>query len=75
MRFNCLNQAIDNRCLIYHEQPEMCRSYPEPEMFARGGDLLPGCGYRVVKDRPAGERFEAALQREFERPERNLPDR
>ena len=68
MRFHCQNQGGDNRCRIYASRPEICRSYPEPEMFARGGGLLPGCGYRLVAQEEQGTRFERALQRALENP-------
>ncbi len=50
MRFHCTNLGDDNRCTIYPTRPEICRGYPKAEMFERGGSLLAGCGYRLVRE-------------------------
>ena len=65
-RFRCRNLGPDNRCQIYQSRPEICRRYPSPELFRRGGSLLPGCGYRVVHDPPKGEAFEQLLGRKLQ---------
>ncbi len=52
MRFHCANLGADNRCQIHEKRPEICRRYPSPGMFARGGNRLPGCGYRIKPKEP-----------------------
>lgn len=61
LRFGCRNLGPDSRCQIYESRPEMCREYPAPAMFERGGSLLNGCGYRVVNRSPNHEPFEDVL--------------
>lgn len=61
MRFHCSNLTKDNRCGIYATRPDMCRDYPQPEMFEKGGSLLPGCGYKLVPVRVAQRSFDRVL--------------
>ncbi len=49
LRFSCRNLTTEHRCGIYETRPDMCRTYPEPRMIELGGELLPGCGFTVVK--------------------------
>ena len=49
LRFRCSNLRADSRCGIYETRPDICRVYPQVEMFAKGGSLLAGCGYRLVR--------------------------
>ena len=37
LRFWCENLLEDRRCGIDATRPEMCRAYPSPVMFERGG--------------------------------------
>ena len=49
LRFRCSNLRSDNQCGIYETRPDICRLYPQAEMFAKGGSLVAGCGYRLVR--------------------------
>ena len=66
LRFHCRNLGPDNRCQIYATRPEICRDYPSAKMFARGGNLLPGCGYQIVSGPPVAETFDRVLDREMD---------
>lgn len=66
LRFTCSNLGGDGRCQIYSERPDFCREYPIPEMFRVGGELLPGCGYRVVRGAVPEEPFTEVLERVLE---------
>lgn len=48
LRCSCTKLKADGRCGIYDTRPDFCRRYPDPAMLAKGGGLLPGCGYRIV---------------------------
>ncbi|MCB5250649.1 MAG: YkgJ family cysteine cluster protein [Candidatus Cloacimonadales bacterium] len=50
-RFSC-NYLIDNRCSIYKNRPDECRSYPTVAMFKHGGQLLQSCGYKIGARKP-----------------------
>ena len=63
LRFSCRNLGGDGRCQIYSERPDFCREYPVAEMFEVGGELLPGCGYRVVRGGSKAEPFTTVLER------------
>ena len=66
LRFSCQNLGGDGRCQIYQERPDFCREYPVPEMFKVGGELLPGCGYRVVRGESPAEPFARVFERELD---------
>lgn len=64
MRFHCSNLGADNRCTIHATRPDICRRYPQVEMFEKGGSLLAGCGYRLVRE-PRGVPFDRVLAAEM----------
>ena len=47
LRFTCSNLTEQHTCGIYESRPLMCRRYPSAAMVQAGGDLLPGCGYKI----------------------------
>ncbi len=63
LRFSCRNLGGDGRCQSYSERPDFCREYPVAEMFEVGGELLPGCGYRVVRGGSPVVPFAAVFER------------
>lgn len=46
--FQCSKLDEDGRCTVYLERPVICRRYPDPRMFLRGGSLPENCTYQVV---------------------------
>lgn len=67
LRFSCRNLGADGRCQIYEKRPDFCREYPIAAMFKMGGDLLPGCGYRVVEGNSPAEPFATVFERVLDR--------
>lgn len=64
--FECQNLDREtNLCKIHRTRPGICRRYPQEEIFAMGGGLADGCGYRLepiesfeeVFSRVKGKRF------------------
>lgn len=51
LRFSCNNLGEDNKCSIHESRPEMCRRYPDSRILKLGGELLPGCGYRIIPEK------------------------
>ncbi|MBN1521467.1 MAG: YkgJ family cysteine cluster protein, partial [Candidatus Aureabacteria bacterium] len=45
--FSCDRISSDNLCSDYVNRPEICKKYPQSEVFEYGGNLLPGCGYSL----------------------------
>lgn len=63
LRFRCQNLAVDGHCQIHPRRPEFCRDYPSIAMFERGGSLLTGCGYRLIRGASDRATFEDAFER------------
>ena len=61
LRFTCTNLTEDHKCAIHDTRPDMCRRYPDLRMLKHGGELLPGCGYRIVPDKSFDEVLDEEL--------------
>ena len=47
--FECENLDKEtHKCKIHKKRPEICRKYPQEEVFAMGGTLAEHCGYKLV---------------------------
>ena len=47
--FECENLDKETKkCKIHKHRPEICRRYPQEELFGMGGTLAEHCGYRLV---------------------------
>ena len=47
--FECENLDKETkRCKIHKKRPEICRKYPQEEVFGMGGTLAEHCGYKLV---------------------------
>ena len=68
LRFTCKYVGEDNCCHDYYGRPQICRDYPNEELFIKGGIIASGCGYRFI---PV-EDFQKILDKELES-EKNEP--
>lgn len=47
--FECKNLDKEtSKCKIHKKRPEICRKYPQEEVFAMGGNLAENCGYKLI---------------------------
>lgn len=46
--FTCKYLNDRNYCTDYKNRPHICRKYPGPGIFLKGGRLMPGCGYQLI---------------------------
>jgi len=47
--FECTNLNKETgKCKIHKKRPEICRRYPQEELFGMGGTLAEHCGYKLV---------------------------
>ena len=44
--FKCKMLDENNLCGDHENRPGYCRTYPTPDLYFMGGELLPGCGFR-----------------------------
>jgi len=49
LAFSCYHRLPDGSCGNYFWRPSVCRNYPLVDYFKKP-ELLPGCGYKVVKN-------------------------
>ncbi len=45
--YNCSKLSSQNKCLSYHDRPQLCRQYPW-SYFYDHGRLKPNCGYFIA---------------------------
>lgn len=43
--FQCNVLGEDGRCGDHENRPDICREYPDPDLYYTGGELLEHCGY------------------------------
>ena len=47
--FECENLDIEtHKCKIHKKRPDICRRYPQEELFGMGGTLAEHCGYKLI---------------------------
>ena len=57
--FECENLDKEtNKCKIHKKRPEICRKYPQEEVFAMGGTLAENRGYKLIPIQSFEEVFE-----------------
>ncbi len=63
MKFRCEFISEEGFCADYDNRPDICRDYPESDLYFMGGELTAYCGFRfdIV---PSFKRF---LKREIKR--------
>lgn len=45
MKFDCEYLTKEGYCSDHENRPDLCRSYPEPDLYFMGGEIQPYCGY------------------------------
>ena len=62
--FECKNLDKEtHKCKIHKKRPEICRKYPQEEVFAMGGTLAEHCGYKLVPIQSFEEVFNKVQKR------------
>lgn len=46
--FSCKKLDSRNCCTIYHDRPQVCVDYPDPDLIRCGTDVIEGCGFYLV---------------------------
>ncbi len=60
--FACRCLGSDGRCRDYANRPQLCRDFPNKEIFFSNAELPDGCGYHLSEGIP----FQRLLEREKE---------
>lgn len=62
--FECENLDKETKkCKIHKKRPEICRRYPQEELFGMGGTLAEHCGYKLVPIESFEEVFDKVSKR------------
>lgn len=71
--FRCGKVLEDGACGDYENRPSFCRTFPEPDLYFMGAELIEGCGYRFEVVPSFGKMLGRELRRE-ERARTYTPD-
>lgn len=66
--FTCSWLQEDGSCADHDNRLPICRGYPDPRLPMEGGELLPGCGYYILRGKPFSRYLDQARKRYPELP-------
>ncbi len=62
--FECKNRDEETKlCKIHKSRPNICRRYPQEEIFMMGGALAENCGYSLIPYKSFEEVFSAVKKK------------